>query len=308
MFVMRKYFTLLLFVFAVSVLNAQVMVPNAGFEQWNNGAPSSWATAFSFDASIMTVEYNAGERTSDSHTGNYAMKLQPVPLNLTIMTYSLPGMGHLGYFNTEVGLSALAGIFNGGVSGIINALIEGGITCNQVPSKVTAWVKYIPAGDDEMSVTVRCFREGEVVAEGIYTSNSASGVYQQIEVPVTASVADAPDMLNIIFSSGSNEGTQLYVDDVELFFEAPENPDGVGDNCNAIFSVSPNPASDVLRIHSTMNGNYDAALFDTNGKIVWQDIDFQDDMQIDISGLNSGIYFLRVNHNGLTRTQKVIVR
>ncbi|MCQ2280255.1 MAG: T9SS type A sorting domain-containing protein [Bacteroidales bacterium] len=304
---MKKILTLLFCWCVTAMVSAQTTIPNAGFEQWNNGAPSSWATAFSFDASIVSIEYNSGERTSDSHTGNYAMKLHPVPLDLTITTYSLPGIGHLGYFNTEVGLTSLLGIFNGGISGIINALIEGGITCNQVPSKVTAWVKYIPASDDEMTVTVRCLREGEVVAEGTYTSHSASGVYQQIEVPVTASVSDAPDMLNIIFSSGSKEGTQLYIDDVELVFETPEDPDGINE-CNAIFSVAPNPTSEMLNIQSTMNGNYSVSMFDTNGKLVWEGNDFQGNTQIDVSDFDAGIYFVRITNNGLTRTQKVIIR
>lgn len=303
---MKKILTLFFVSCAIMIANAQVTVPNAGFEQWNNGAASSWSTSFSYAGTLASFDYESGERTGDCHTGSYAMKLHPAQVDLTMMTYSLPGLCHLGFFNTELGLTSLLGIFNGGIGGIIDAMVEGGITCNQVPTKATAWVKYIPAGEDEMTVTVRCYRDGEVVAEGKYTSNSASGVYQQIEIPVVASGTDAPDQLNVIFSCGSNEGTYLYVDDVALEFGAPGV--GISEPCNAIFSMNPNPATDMLNITSTMDGRFSASLFDTNGKLVWEETGLQGDTQVNVSDFTPGVYFLRVNNNGLSRTQKVIIR
>lgn len=304
---MKKILTLLFCMSITVMISAQVTIPNAGFEQWNNGTAMSWSSSFSYSGTLASFEYEAAERTSDAHAGNYAMKLHPAQIDLTITTYSLPGMCHLGFFNTELGITSLLGILNGGIGGIIDAMIEGGIPCNQVPSKATAWVKYIPNGEDEMSATVRCYSNGEIVAEGTYTSTTASSVYQQIEIPVTASGSDTPDQINIIFTCGQNEGSYLYIDDVELVFETPEDPDDINE-CNAIFSVSPNPTSEMLNIQSTMNGNYSARLFDTNGKLVWEESDLQGDTQVNVSNFEAGIYFLRVTNNGLTRTQKVIIR
>lgn len=303
---MKKFFTLLLILCTAAIVQAQAYIPNAGFEQWNNGSAMSWSSAFSYDATLTSFEYEAGERTSDSHTGNYAMKLHPAQIDLTITTYTLPGICHLGYFNTEFAATTLLGIMNGGVNGIIDALIEGGIPCNQIPSKATAWVKFIPSGDDEMTATVRCYSNGEVIAEGTYTSATANGTYQQIEIPVTATGTATPDQLNIIFGSGSTEGSYLYIDDVELFFEDPVTP-GINE-CNAIFSVSPNPTSELLNITSTIGGNYSAKLFDANGKLVWEKSDLQGDTQVNTTGFTAGIYLLRVNNGGLSRTEKVVIR
>lgn len=304
---MKKILTFLFCLNITVMISAQVTIPNSGFEQWNNGSAMSWSSSFSYSGTLASFEYEAAERTSDAHAGNYAMKLHPSEIDLSITTFSLPGMCHLGIFNTEIGLTSLLGILNGGIGGIIDAMIEGGIPCNRVPSKATAWVKYIPSGEDEMSATVRCYSNGEIVAEGTYTSTTASGVYQQIEIPVTTSGNDTPDQINIIFSCGKNEGSYLYIDDVELVFEEPENPDGISE-CNAVFSVSPNPTSEVLNITSTMNGNYSARLFDTNGKMVWECNDLQGDTQVNVTDLTAGVYFLRVSNNGLSRTQKVIIR
>ena len=198
----------------------------------------------------------------------------------------------------------LGGFGGGGTGDLIDGMVEGGIPCNQVPQSVKVWIRYVPSGDDEMKATVRCYSNGEVVAEGTHTQSNASYGYEQITIPVTASSPATPDMMNIIFNCGSQEGTELFIDDLEIIMGG----DGISENANVVFSVSPNPASDVMTINPTVGGSYSAVLFDMGGKTVWEGSRLNGDTQVDITSLSEGVYFLKVTANGLTRTQKVVVR
>jgi len=279
-------------------------IPNGGFEQWNNGDATSWSSSFSYESTLATFTYDAGERSTDSHSGNYAMKVVPAEVDLTITTYTLPGMCHLGYFNTDAGLTSLLGIFNGGVNGIINSMVKGGVECNRVPSKVTAWIKYVPTGSDEMSVTVRCLHGDDIVAEGTYSQSNATNGYVQIEIPVTQNSATEPELINIIFSCGKTSGTELYIDDVALVFDNT----GIDESTSNAFIISPNPANDRISIQTRDEQPYEARLFDTNGKMVWKGTSLSGTSYIDVTNLANGIYFVKIIANGETRTEKVIVR
>ena len=93
---------------------------------------------------------------------------------------------------------------------------------------------------------------------------------------------------------------------MELSFEYID--DGIAEPCNAVFSASPNPASDLLTVTPTVAGSYQATLFDLNGREVWAGQSLQGATQVDVSSLSEGVYFLKVTANGLSRTEKVVVK
>jgi len=304
---MRRVFSFFAFCLLLNFLCAQ-SVPNGDFELWTSDTTATgWTTLFTYDMTLTSFTYTAGERSLQSHSGWSAMRIHPNEISLLFTTYRLPGLCHLGEFDTSFDLSNLSGILQGGFGVIVNNMIDGGIPCNQVPRSVKAWVRYTPGDGDQMNITVRCYRDGEVIAEGTYENSNAIATYQQITVPVTVSEPNAmPDQLNIIFSCGNKEGSSLLIDDVELSFD--DIDDGIAEPCNAVFSVSPNPASDLLTVTPTVAGSYQAALFDLNGREVWAVQSLQGATQVDVSSLSEGVYFLKVTANGLSRTQKVVVR
>ena len=110
--------------------------------------------------------------------------------------------------------------------------------------------------------------------------------------------------LYYIFNCGSQEGTELFVDDVEIVMGGS----GISENANVVFSVNPNPTSDVLTINPTVGGSYNAVLFDLGGKTVWEGSHLNGATQVDVTALSEGVYFLKVTANGLSRTEKVVVR
>lgn len=327
--IMKKIFTLLSICFFVSALSAQT-IPNAGFEQWTSETEATgWASNFSMPLMDMfTIDYASAEKSSNSHTG-FAMGLHAVPISLDISSlpipipgmgslYTLPGIAHLGTFNLGFDLESLmTGMLGGGgsinASSFIEGMVQGGIACNRVPQSVKAWIRYVPANaDDAMSITVRCYSNGEKVAEGVYNQTTASNSFTQITIPVTATSNTTPDQLNIILNCGNQEGTYLHVDDIELVMDGggtdPEEPEAIEEPINVIFSAYPNPTHDLITITPTVAGSYQAIMFDMNGREVWAGQSLQGATKVDVSTLSEGVYFLKVTANGLTRTEKVLVK
>ena len=306
---MKKILILFAFVCACGILSAQT-VPNADFEQWNSDEEAAgWTSSFSMDLMMTSFDYSSAEKSSNSHTGYFAMGLHPYAIDLMLTSYTLPGIAHLGTFNADFDITSLLGGFGGGggldAGSFIESMVQGGITCNRVPQSVKAWIRYVPADGDAMSVTVRCYSNGEVVAEGTYNSTTASYGYEQITIPVTATSSATPDQLNIILNCGSAEGSNLYIDDIELVMEGGS---GIEEPANVIFSAGPNPTRDIITVTPTVAGSYSAVLFDMNGREVWAGQSLQGTTKVDVSELSEGVYFLKVTANGLTRTEKIVVK
>ncbi len=81
------------------------------------------------------------------------------------------------------------------------------------------------------------------------------------------------------------------------------------------YSIFPNPTSDVLNVQYslTKEGTVSMNVTDLTGRVIRNIVKenqgtFQATEQINIAGLNAGIYLLTVNANGNTTTQKFIVR
>ena len=73
-------------------------------------------------------------------------------------------------------------------------------------------------------------------------------------------------------------------------------------------NVVPNPTSDALKVILDRAVEADLRVFDVSGKLViyQPDIEIHSVHTIDVSALNSGVYFLRVNSNAGTITKKFI--
>jgi hypothetical protein len=100
-------------------------------------------------------------------------------------------------------------------------------------------------------------------------------------------------------ANGSGElfGNFLYGGDCMQVF-------GISDNLQELFIIYPNPASDVLNISNPSNIAINAVVFyDTLGKSIPATLV---NGQINISSLESGIYFMSINTAEGTLTQKVV--
>ena len=326
---MKKIFTLFTILCAMSITFAQT-VPNASFEDWTDthtavGWNSSFNVSFpvnygGFDLTVV-LDYNAATRYADGHTGTYSAKINIQEAHAQMMgqnlyTINIPGMIQLGEFNTDAlstfDFSSLD-LNNMDMNDFdLTEYMTGGVACNRIPEKLTAWVAY-RSTSDTMRVMVVCTRWNngtrEIVAQGDYYDSQNYTDFTPIEVPVHVNEGMegiTPDTLNIVFSTASgscNENTELTVDDVELVLSDV----AVMDLTYPLFSVRPNPATDKIILTPATNDEYEARMFDTNGKLVWEGQHLVNTTDINVTTFTSGVYFMQIRQNGQVKTQKVVI-
>lgn len=105
----------------------------------------------------------------------------------------------------------------------------------------------------------------------------------------------------IAFVNTTNDGHSLYLDDIIVRKEDPLNVDNIP---MASIQIGPNPTSQYLSISSDQTINqYQIVTMD--GKIV-QSSTFEMAQQVDVSILQEGVYFIRLNANNQWSTLKFI--
>ncbi|MDC0637436.1 T9SS type A sorting domain-containing protein [Flavobacteriaceae bacterium] len=80
---------------------------------------------------------------------------------------------------------------------------------------------------------------------------------------------------------------------------------GVNDNASIGAIVYPNPAKNTLNISGAESASID--IYDVTGRVVMQRGQLDNNAALDISSLNTGVYFVRLVNNGQTQTEKLIV-
>jgi hypothetical protein len=79
-------------------------------------------------------------------------------------------------------------------------------------------------------------------------------------------------------------------------------------NKNADITVYPNPATSLIKISFPSAGRYEVSLLNISGQIVNNTIlTTSDNLVLNISGFKTGIYFVRIIHNGITVTKKLMI-
>lgn len=310
----------ILFALICLTLCGFAQIPNAGFEEWeSNTKASAWSSTFAFNSTInynnasipISFNYTAANKSTDAHSGSYAMKLKPFSTTIMfVYPITLPGICQLGEFD----MTPLENIDfeNMDLENFsFTDVLRGGVACNAMPSNVKAWIKY-PADEDTCMVVVYATRtvDGipELVAEGYLEISEPIVDYTQIEVPIDVIMDGVtPDTLNIVFFNSLGEvhgsNVELYIDDVTL-----ETSSGVFDVNSFIFSVMPNPATDQIILQSINGDKYDARLYDMSGRIVWSGSDLQNATEVNVSNFAKGTYVMQVKQNGKVRTDKIMIQ
>ena len=158
---------------------------------------------------------------------------------------------------------------------------------------------------------VKLFKDGEKIAE----SNN-----------FTISPSDIKPMFNYIGRSMFNADPMFKgeIDDFRLYnYALPDElverlpnevTNGINNQIkeeNNVLNVWPVPAKEVININLysvDKCGNYDAYIFDTNGrKVAQHSLIYNQDCIINVSDLNKGIYFLRINDRENSIVKRIII-
>lgn len=323
---MKKTFLLFTMLLCLAGMQAQNIIPNGDFEMWSYGKAVGWTAGLHGNITSyinIPVEVNFGSQTTDSHSGNYAMKLEsseftlPAPLGYTIPLPGILQVGESEGFSIPLEdimaiIQALQDTTGPGIDpdnmsslASLTKIFAPGIPCTQTPGAVTMWVKYQPVEEDEILVLAMTKQNGIPVSYAYNTYGSLdSNSYQQIalnfEDPGTA--CDSI-MVIVLSSTGMGGGSILYVDDVKLSSSSVAVP-VVETERECIY---PNPASDVLYIQANTDQAYKWALRDLTGRTLDSGKSVGK-TALDVKKFPAGIYMLTFNVNGSEKTRKVVIR
>jgi len=94
----------------------------------------------------------------------------------------------------------------------------------------------------------------------------------------------------------------VYLDNLYFYTEATQ---GLDDNVFNTVKMFPNPAKDTVQFSVNSNENLDIEIFDMLGKSVLRVNDVQN--EVNISDLNSGLYFVQMTLGTQQATKKLII-
>ncbi|HTB23775.1 MAG TPA: T9SS type A sorting domain-containing protein, partial [Puia sp.] len=79
-------------------------------------------------------------------------------------------------------------------------------------------------------------------------------------------------------------------------------------NKNAEISVFPNPAISLVNISLPSSARYEISLLNITGQLIYNTtITTSDNLVLNVTGYKAGVYFVRVIHDGITETKKLII-
>ena len=333
---MKKITLIFALLSAFVAVNAQNSIINGSFENWATSSilaqeqPNDWTAAlvgnvtqevFGYQVPIPVNTY-FGSKTTESHSGNYALKLQANTVGISGTDYSFMMPGLLQYGHAEgfsIPLSSILDIVNmisnqdtSGMSDIdwtsftsLMNILSPGLPCTSTPTHLNLWVKYLPEGDDSLWLIAYTKSNGIPVSYAQLETGATMTDYTQLtatfENPNTAC-----DSLCIILLSGgfgTDANTVLYIDDVSIDYE-----DGIEVFNQPQLTIYPNPATDLLTIDTKSNEVYDYQLTDLAGKMIIASSSEQGVTTLSVHNLTPGLYLLRVSQNNHQVIRKVIVR
>jgi hypothetical protein len=115
------------------------------------------------------------------------------------------------------------------------------------PLAIKGWHKYIPVNGDSAAIEVRLEKNGTVLGSGEKVIYNTVSDWAQFNIPITYTSTETPDTIVVIFASSGNYdftslatlmqcqgqiGSELYLDDIEFDYTAPENiTDGGFETC-----------------------------------------------------------------------------
>jgi hypothetical protein len=268
---MKKFYTLLSAVVLTAVTaNAQTnIVENGDFEAWDS---ATFPTGFSPDP------YTAGvsQETTTVYAGTYSAKHQT------------PATGSVKIQNEVDGIVP-------GHSYTISYWFKD----NDTNARSRIWSYWLTA--EYTTITESNDNDG-LLRTSTYSEDNSEWV--QYSITVTAPATAAQLRFEVRSYSTADGSGVIYYDNMSVIDN--DATAGVKDNAIAGLAMFPNPATgSILNITSNSNAAKTVAIFDVLGKQV---INTTSNGTVNIAGLNSGVYIVKITEEGKTATRKLVVK
>jgi hypothetical protein len=148
-------------------------------------------------------------------------------------------------------------------------------------------------GDDPTTLEADGFEDGENISFKLHRASTGE-VFE----------------LNVAYKSSMDNSTGLfYSDSFAGITNMTTGITSIDEMNNNGVSLYPNPAKDVITIEfaTELNSSTKVSIFNAQGHIVKQEIVKYSQSQLNIGGMNQGIYFVRIQNAAFNKTMKLII-
>ena len=272
-----------IFLLLTGLLKAQQdTIYNSSFEKWDTlvkySNPKHW---YSLNALTQVGFSPTTEQTIDSHSGNYAVKLE---------TKSGPQKDLSGLLTTG---EILDNNFHVDMNKAKYAF-------KTRPESISFYYKSMPANSDSSAMIMVLTKwdsigmKSDTIAKAGVRIGTTINTYTLMAINFTYYSSAIPDSALIVFSSSYNGfspivGSVFYIDDVKLNYIKTGFNEIVGQKNEFFF---PNPAREFIYIHT--ENTISIKMYDELGKyIIGRELTKEND-SINVSEFKQGIYFLQI--------------
>ncbi len=265
----------------VSMHNAGIAVtnvPDPSFENWSSSTsenPDDWYT---LNPLLSDFSAENALKTTDANTGMYAIEMT------TIQPFS--------------GGDTIQSFLSNGVINLFASNPFQAVPYDANPTDLTGAYKYAPTASDQAFLQLAFYSNGSVIGFETQTF-TATSTYQTFNLPIT--ILGTPDSMSLIAYSGDNPGSVLHLDDLSF----TGGNVGLDEFSSMNIDIYPNPATTSLMIKA--DGNYGYSIVNLSGKVVMSESNLNGAIELDISVLPSGAYFVNISNEHKTESHKLII-
>ncbi|MDD3739891.1 MAG: T9SS type A sorting domain-containing protein [Bacteroidales bacterium] len=289
-----KRVTILLTFLGAFLSEICAQIPNYGFENWTNFGgyedPNDWATM----NSSCTGPFYSVTKSSDHYPegiGSFALRLE----NNTSLTQETGGWGVI-------------------VTKSFDYPFKPAFPVIGHPTSLCGYVKFLPQNGDEAGITVVLFKDGVMIGNNSTTITSTEELWQPFTIEFeTYEDADSATIMVMAWTPSAptdppQGNSVIYIDNLSFNSLINSVPDKTLSNCNV--RIYPNPASDYITVSTENINNTDIIvnIYNVIGALVKSKTLLQDQEQLNIGDLGSGIYMLEIKSKEWSEKQKLIIK
>ena len=178
--------------------------------------------------------------------------------------------------------------------------------------KLYAWIDWNKDGDFDDAGEQVCNKPAnasdspisfDVIAPASFTADNNGTTRMRIRLNDTYSGTQ--------YDNTSNEtpcGTSTYGEVEDYTININITPAGINTLSDNIFAIYPNPSNGVFNIITTSNSNSEITISDVSGKVVYNNNTNLNNVSVDLSEINKGIYIVKVTNETGVKVERIIIK
>ncbi|MDD3858882.1 MAG: T9SS type A sorting domain-containing protein [Bacteroidales bacterium] len=299
-----KKLSLVLFVLFAITISSNAQIPNGGFETWENyyddggecmppyntyEKPDFWVGSLPYSCETNSFSLEKNNESYPEGTGQFSLKIQP----------DIPN-----------GVRGVV-ISNDSADPMTNWIPQPSFAINYRPESLYLYYKCFPYGGDTIIANIYFYKDGVVIGNPYIGTTQTVSEWTPLEIPMTYYNSEVPDSATILFVTGAyvqHSESTMYIDNLSFNGFVTDIPDKISLNSNV--NIYPNPATDYITVSTENLNNTDLTvnIYNVIGALVKSETLLQDQEQLNIEDLESGIYMLEIKSKEWSEKQKLIIK